>query len=59
MRIVDDATGERIGFGRALLRIVAMVVSALPLGLGFWWMFVDGRRRTWHDLIARTRAISY
>jgi uncharacterized RDD family membrane protein YckC len=58
MRIVDDATGKRIGFGRALLRNLAMVISAIPLGLGFWWMFVDSRDRTWHDIIARTRAIS-
>jgi uncharacterized RDD family membrane protein YckC len=59
MRVVDDATGARIGLGRALLRTVAMVISALPLGLGFWWVFVDVRGRTWHDLIARTRTISY
>ena len=58
MRIVDDATGRRIGFGRALLRNLAMVISAIPLGLGFWWIFIDARHRTWHDIIARTRAIS-
>lgn len=58
MRIVDDATGGRIGFGRALLRTLAMMISAIPLGLGFWWVFVDARDRTWHDIIARTRAIS-
>jgi uncharacterized RDD family membrane protein YckC len=59
MRVVDDATGQRIGVGRAILRTVAMVLSAIPVGLGFWWVFVDPRGRTWHDVIARTRAISY
>lgn len=58
MRIGDAATGEPVPFGRALLRTVAMVISAVPIGLGFWWALWDRDGRTWHDRIARTRAIA-
>lgn len=58
VEIVDDATGARVTFGRSLIRTIAMVPSALALGLGFWWAFWDRRRRTWHDIVARTRSVS-
>jgi uncharacterized RDD family membrane protein YckC len=57
-RVVDAETEESIPLGRSLIRTLAMVVSALPLGIGFWWALLDRRGRTWHDLIARTRVIS-
>lgn len=58
MRVGDAVTGEPVSFGRALLRTVSMVLSALPLGLGFFWALWDADGRTWHDRIARTRAIA-
>lgn len=57
--VVDEQHGTRIGFRRALLRTLAMAISAAPLGLGFWWALWDRRKRTWHDMIAGTKAISY
>lgn len=56
--VVDAVTDDRIGYGRAVLRTVALIASALCLGLGFAWALVDRNGRTWHDLASRTRVVS-
>lgn len=40
-------------------RIFAMLLSALPLGLGFLWSFFDEDTLGWHDRITRTYQRSY
>jgi uncharacterized RDD family membrane protein YckC len=52
--VVRDSDGGRISTGQAILRLIGMWVAALPLYLGFIWVFIDPRRRGWHDLIAGT-----
>ncbi len=42
----------------AIIRAVAAVLSALPLGLGFIWCAWDAKGQTWHDKIAGTIVIS-
>ena len=49
--------GRRVPFFRALLRVAAYVLSALPLYLGFLWVFVDDRRQAWHDKLVGTLVI--
>jgi uncharacterized RDD family membrane protein YckC len=46
--------GEPIGWGRALRRLVGMVLAALPLFAGYALILVDSRRRGLHDRIAGT-----
>lgn len=41
------------------MRIAAMLLSALPLGLGFLWSFFDEDTLGWHDRITRTYQRSY
>ncbi|HXF04673.1 MAG TPA: RDD family protein [Blastocatellia bacterium] len=54
IRLVRD-TGEAARPARCLLRNTAgYVLSALPLGLGFFWIFIDPLHQGWHDKIART-----
>jgi uncharacterized RDD family membrane protein YckC len=55
--VVRDSDGGKISFGQAILRLIGMWVSAIPLYLGFIWIFIDARRRGWHDLIAGTVVI--
>ena len=55
--VVRDIDGAPIGWGTALLRLVGWYVSSLVLYIGFIWIFVDKRRRGWHDLIAGTVVI--
>ena len=52
-RIVRD-NGELSGFYHTAVRAAAAGLSAIPLGLGYWWAFWDPERQTWHDKIMRT-----
>jgi uncharacterized RDD family membrane protein YckC len=54
---VVRADGNPLEWRRALLRFVATIVAALPLGLGLWWGMLDTERRGWHDRLAGTRVI--
>ena len=52
--VIDLATGKYLTPGKALLRYLAYFVSALPLGLGFFWIIWDKRKQGFHDKIAKT-----
>jgi uncharacterized RDD family membrane protein YckC len=52
--VVRDRDGGPISIGQALLRLIGVIISSVPLYIGFIWVFIDARRRGWHDLIART-----
>lgn len=45
---------EPIGWGQALIRFIAAIVSWGVFGLGFFWILVDKHRRSWHDHLSRT-----
>lgn len=53
-KIVDATTGKPPSLTQAIVRYVAYIVSAIPLGLGFFWILWDKRKQGWHDKIART-----
>jgi uncharacterized RDD family membrane protein YckC len=52
--VVRDSDGGKISGAQAFVRLLGMWVSAAVLYLGFVWVFIDARRRGWHDLIAGT-----
>lgn len=54
---VQHPDGKRPGVRRALVRFGAMVLAALPLGLGFVRVLFDDRRRGFHDRVANTVVI--
>ncbi len=56
VRIVRT-NAHRITLGRALLRYIFWWISALALGLGFFWVLLDNRRQGWHDRVAGTYVI--
>ena len=47
-------TGGPVGWGRAFVRFLVSPLALSVCGLGFAWMLVDRRRRTWPDLVAGT-----
>jgi uncharacterized RDD family membrane protein YckC len=57
IRVVRDADGGPISGTSAILRLVGFWVSSTVFYLGFIWIFLDQRRRGWHDLIAGTVVI--
>lgn len=57
LRVVRDVDGGPIGAGQAILRLVGYWINGLVFYIGFIWVFVDVRRRGWHDLIAGTLVV--
>ena len=49
--------GEKVSFGRSLLRFFSYWISIIPLGLGFFWVLWDPKRQAWHDKIAGTQVL--
>ena len=54
---VVGSDGQPLSVGRALLRYLGYIISALPLSLGFLWIVFDHKRQGWHDKIASSYAI--
>ncbi len=54
LHVVDAATGQNIGIGRAIGRFVGYVISSFALGIGLIWAAFDPRKQGWHDKIAST-----
>ncbi len=52
--VVDQSTGQPIGFGRALVRGIVSIASGRVLLLGYLWMLWDPKKQTWHDKVARS-----
>jgi uncharacterized RDD family membrane protein YckC len=52
IRVADFENGAAIGYGRAAIRWVARFLSAIPLGLGYFWMLWDAEKQTWHDKLS-------
>lgn len=46
--------GSRLSDTDALIRAVGYYVSAMVMGLGYFWALFDEHKRTWHDLMAGT-----
>jgi uncharacterized RDD family membrane protein YckC len=56
IRVTHDGSRD-ITFGLALKRVLALVVSLLPAGLGYFAMVRDPHRRAWHDRMTGTSVI--
>lgn len=46
-----------ITFGCAVRRVLALILALLPLGLGYFAILRDPRRRAWHDRLTGTEVI--
>jgi hypothetical protein len=55
--IVPDAHHGHIGPKRAFVRLIGMVLAAIPLLAGYFMVLFDDRRRGLHDRLARTVVI--
>ena len=58
LKIVDAKDGGAPSTLRLVVRLLAYLVSAFPLYLGFLWIGIDRRKQGWHDKIARTIVIN-
>jgi uncharacterized RDD family membrane protein YckC len=55
LRRADESA---LNWTTAMLRFAAAIFSWGALGLGMIWCLVDGRRRSWHDLVAGTEVVA-
>jgi uncharacterized RDD family membrane protein YckC len=55
--LAPGAKHGHIGPRRALLRLLAMILAAIPLLAGYFMVLFDDRRRGLHDRLARTVVI--
>jgi uncharacterized RDD family membrane protein YckC len=51
---VVTTSGGKVDWVKAFIRSISKILSALPLGLGYFWMLWDDKSQTWHDKIADT-----
>ena len=56
-RIVDAKTGGKPSMGQFVGRYFSYYLSALPLGLGFFWVGWDAKKQGWHDKLAGTLVV--
>lgn len=58
LQVVNQQTGTIPGFGRMFLReIPGRILSALFLGIGYYWALFDKNAQSWHDKLAGTVVI--
>ncbi len=55
--IVDAKTGGKPSLGQLVGRYFSYYLSALPLGLGFFWVGWDAKKQGWHDKLAGTLVV--
>jgi uncharacterized RDD family membrane protein YckC len=57
IRVVEAASAEPPHAARAVLRVLALPLSAIPLCAGFLMILVDPRRRALHDVLVGTYVV--
>ena len=57
IEIVDATSLGKPSAKQCLLRYIGYYPGLLCLGLGFFWVLFDSKKRAWHDLLANTLVI--
>lgn len=58
LRVIDEKTGQKIGWRKSFLRHVpGYVISIVVFYLGCLWVAFDAKKQGWHDKIAGTVVI--
>ena len=52
IRVIDFNNGGPIGYGRAFIRWLVSIVSAIVILIGYFWMLWDKEKQCWHDKAA-------
>ena len=53
----DAEKGTRASWRQCLIRSAVGFVSLLCVGLGYWWIWIDKNRCSWHDRASNTRVV--
>jgi uncharacterized RDD family membrane protein YckC len=55
---VETLDGKAISYQQTLIRATVAILSAGLLGLGFLWSLFDKEKRTWHDMVSKSRLVA-
>lgn len=55
---IISTNGRKPSTGAWIGRYFGYILSALPLGLGYFWMLWDDKKQTWHDKLSNTLVIN-
>jgi uncharacterized RDD family membrane protein YckC len=56
IKIIKD-DGSKLTYSVSIIRYFGIILSSLPLGLGFFWVIWDKKKQGWHDKIAKTLVV--
>lgn len=54
---VERSDGTSLTWRDAVVRLAGAWVSFAAIGLGYFWIWIDRERRTWHDRWSGTRVV--
>jgi len=57
MVIIDRETGGKPSTKQVIVRYLGYIISAVPLGLGFFWIAFDKNKQGWHDKLSGTAVV--
>lgn len=54
---VQSVEGRPLTLLECLARFVTAIVSLAAFGLGYWWVLFDSEKRSWPDIVSRSRVV--
>lgn len=57
LRLVSSSGHGAVNWKQSVLRLAGACLSFGAFGLGFFWMWIDPKRRTWHGRLSGTQLI--
>lgn len=55
--LVDATSYQPLTIQQSIMRYLGYFISAMPMGMGFLWVFMDDKNQGWHDKISHTVVI--
>lgn len=56
LRLINT-TGKPLSLTQCLLRFMCAIPSLAIFGLGYFWLWVDKDKQTWHDKFSETKVV--
>jgi uncharacterized RDD family membrane protein YckC len=57
IKVVDADSGEMLKTSQAVIRYCGLVISGIPLLLGYIWAAFDPKKQGWMDKLANTQVV--
>ena len=54
---IESSTGGNPGWSQCIIRLLVACLSLACLGIGYWWIWFDKDKLSWHDRLSNTRIV--